>query len=121
MIKQGNSNCQFNCAVEATLSVLGGKYKPIILYHIIAGPLRFSQLQKIIPQATAKMLTQQLRELEKDGIINRAVFPVVPPRTEYSLTEYGRTLIPILTSLCEWGNTHMNDQIASSAPLNKAM
>jgi DNA-binding HxlR family transcriptional regulator len=101
----------FHCPVEATLSLIGGKYKPIILYHLINQKLRFSELQRIMPQATQKMLTQQLRELERDGLIHREVFPVVPPKTEYSLTEYGASLVPILTAMCDWGNKHMADQI----------
>lgn len=82
----------FHCPVEATLSLIGGKYKCIILYHLAEdGILRFSELRRLIPQATPKMLTQQLRELEAAGIIYRKVYPVVPPKTEYSLTEYGHS------------------------------
>ncbi|MBB5182140.1 winged helix-turn-helix transcriptional regulator [Catenisphaera adipataccumulans] len=102
---------KFHCPVEATLSLIGGKYKPIILYHLIGQTLRFSELQRIMPQATQKMLTQQLRELEKDGLIHREVYPVVPPKTEYSLTEYGRTLEPVLQIMCDWGNEHLSEYI----------
>lgn len=102
----------FHCPVEATMSKIGGKYKAIILYHLTAdGTLRFSQLQTLIPQATAKMLSQQLRELERDELVHREVYPVVPPKTEYSLTEYGKTLSPIVTEMCRWGEEHMADQI----------
>lgn len=102
----------FHCPVEATLSLIGGKYKCIILYHLAEdGVLRFSELRRLIPQATPKMLTQQLRELEAAGIIHRKVYPVVPPKTEYSLTEYGRTLAPIMKAMCEWGETHLADHI----------
>lgn len=102
----------FHCPVEATLSLIGGKYKCIILYHLAEeGVLRFSELRRLIPQATPKMLTQQLRELEAAGIIHRKVYPVVPPRTEYSVTEYGRTLAPIMKAMCEWGETHLADYI----------
>lgn len=101
----------YNCPVDAVLGVIGGKYKPIILYHLIDHTLRFSELRRYLPQATAKMLTQQLRELEADGIIHREVYAVVPPRTEYSLTDFGRTLIPILTAMCEWGKEYMSDCI----------
>ena len=88
--KISNSEKLFHCPVEATLSQIGGKYKMIILCHLIHdGTLRYNELQKYIPQATAKMLTQQLKELEHDGIIHRKVYPVVPPKTEYSLTERG--------------------------------
>ena len=89
----------YNCLVEAVLGVIGGKYKPIILYHLIDSTLRFSKLRQFLPQATAKMMTQQLRELEADGLIHREVYPVVPPKTEYSLTDFGRTFIPILTAM----------------------
>lgn len=85
--------------MEAVLGVIGGKYKPIILYHLIDSTLRFSELRQFLPQATAKMMPQQLRELEADGLIHREVYPVVPPKTEYSLTDFGRTFIPILTAM----------------------
>ncbi|MCH4083430.1 MAG: helix-turn-helix transcriptional regulator [Olsenella sp.] len=102
----------FHCPVEATMSKIGGKYKAIVLYHLtVDGTLRFSQLQRLIPQATAKMLSQQLRELEADGLVHREVYPVVPPKMEYSLTEFGHTLTPIVTEMCRWGEEHMADQI----------
>ena len=101
----------FNCPVEAAISVIGGKYKAIILWHLIDGTLRFSELKRFLPQATPKMLTQQLRELEADGIISRKVYPVVPPKTEYSLTEFGQTLTPIITAICEWGRKYKADEI----------
>lgn len=102
----------FHCPVEGTLSLIGGKYKCIILYHLSQNKvLRFSELRRYIPQATPKMLTQQLRELEMAGIVHRTVYPVVPPKTEYSLTEYGRTLDPIVQEMCDWGKTHLSDQI----------
>ncbi|MCD2434511.1 helix-turn-helix transcriptional regulator [Acidaminococcus sp. NSJ-142] len=98
----------FHCPVEAALSQIGGKYKAIILYHIMTDSvLRFHQLQAYIPQATAKMLTQQLRELEADGLLHREVYPVVPPKTEYSLTERGETLRPVIMAICHWGETYM--------------
>ena len=79
---------KFNCPVEATISQIGGKYKAVILYHLLNNELlRFNEIQKQMPQATAKMLSRQLRELETDGLVHREVYPVVPPRTEYSLTE----------------------------------
>ena len=102
----------FHCPVEATMSKIGGKYKAIVLYHLKEdGTLRFSELQRYIPQATPKMLTQQLRELESDGIVHRKVYPVVPPKTEYSLTDYGRTLGPIIQAICDWGRKNMAEQI----------
>jgi DNA-binding HxlR family transcriptional regulator len=110
--KNDDGKVMFHCPVEATLSKIGGKYKSIIIYHLHAdGTLRFSQLQRLIPQATAKMLTRQLRELEADGFVHREVYPVVPPKTEYSLTEKGKTLVPIVVEMCEWGRKHLGDQI----------
>ena len=104
----------FHCPVEATMSKLGGKYKAILVYHLVeGGTLRFSELQRLVPQATAKMLSQQLRELEADGLVHREVYPVVPPKTEYSLTELGKTMAPIVQAMCDWGNAHMADQIMS--------
>lgn len=91
------------CPVSATLELIGGKYKALILWHLSEGKLRFSQLRKHISGATAKMLTQQLRELEQDALIHREVFPVIPPKVEYSLTELGKSLLPILVAMRDWG------------------
>ncbi|MGE7768572.1 winged helix-turn-helix transcriptional regulator [Peribacillus sp. NPDC096540] len=99
----------FNCPIEAPISLIGGKYKAIILFHLINQTLRFNELQKFIPQATPKMLTQQLRELEGDGFITRTVYPIVPPKTEYSLTEFGESLIPIVNALCDWGKNYIGN------------
>ena len=92
-----------NCPVEATLELIGGKYKALILWHLSEGKLRFSELSKVIKGATPKMLTQQLRELEAHALIHREVFPVIPPKVEYSLTELGHSLMPILVSMRDWG------------------
>lgn len=97
----------FTCPVEATISLIGGKYKAVILWHLLHGTMRYSQLHKKMPNATDKMLTQQLRELEKDGLITRTVYPVVPPKTEYNLTEFGQSLAPILDAMCNWGNEYL--------------
>ena len=97
----------FNCPVEATISLIGGKYKAIILFHLISETLRFNELQKLIPQSTPKMLTQQLRELEGDGLLVRTVYPVVPPKTEYLLSEFGESIIPILNAMCDWGTNYL--------------
>jgi DNA-binding HxlR family transcriptional regulator len=94
------------CPVTTTLSVIGGKWKPIILFTIYKETRRFSEIKKLIPTISQKMLTQQLRELETDAIIHREVYPVVPPKVEYSLTEYGRTLMPILDAMVAWGEKH---------------
>jgi len=92
-----------NCPVEATLELIGGKYKALILWHLSEKKLRFSELRKVIKNATPKMLTQQLRELEAHALIHREVFPVIPPKVEYSLTETGRSLLPILVAMRDWG------------------
>lgn len=98
---------QYYCSVELTLQVIGGKWKPIIIYRLGEdGTLRFSDLKRAIPNITQKMLTQQLRELEADGVVHREVYPQVPPKVEYSLTELGTTVIPLMKTLCEWGNDY---------------
>ena len=99
-----------NCPVEATLDLIGGKYKALILWHLSEGKLRFSELHKAITSATPKMLTQQLRELESQALIHREVFPVVPPKVEYSLTELGRSLLPILVAMRDWGADYMRSK-----------
>ena len=100
-------NIKNNCPVEATLDLIGGKYKALILWHLAEGKLRFSQLQKLIGKATPKMLTQQLRELENQALIHREVFAIIPPRVEYSLTELGKSLMPILVAMRDWGANYM--------------
>lgn len=92
-----------HCPVEATLELIGGKYKALILWHLAENKLRFNELRKAITSATPKMLTQQLRELEANALIHREVFPVIPPKVEYSLTETGRSLMPILVAMRDWG------------------
>lgn len=99
----------YNCPVEATIDLIGGKYKAVILWHLMGKTLRYSELHRLVPRATDKMLAQQLRELENDGLINRAVYPVVPPKTEYSLTDFGKTLVPILDALCNWGAVYLDE------------
>jgi len=98
-----------NCPVDTTLRLIGGKYKSLILWHLMNNTMRHGELQELIPQATPKMLTQQLRELERDGLVHRTVYPVVPPKVEYSLTELGRSLKPILLAMYDWGSAYMRD------------
>ena len=97
------------CPVETTLSLIGGKYKALILWHLSAGTLRFNQLQKAVT-ATPRMLTLQLRELENDGLISRTVYPEVPPRVEYAMTDLGRSLMPILTAIRDWGAEYLRSK-----------
>lgn len=99
-----------HCPVSATLDLIGGKYKALILWHLAENVLRFSQLNKLIPNATAKMLTQQLREMETQGLIHREVYPVVPPKVEYSLTDLGRSLMPVLIAMRDWGAEYLHSQ-----------
>lgn len=96
-----------NCPVGATLGVIGGKYKALILWHLMSATLRFGELGRLIPQATPKMLTQQLRELEEDNLLVRKVYPVVPPRVEYSLSEFGNSIRPILEAMYDWGTDYL--------------
>lgn len=93
----------FDCPLEATLAMIGGKYKILIVYFLINRTLRYSELQRLLPQASPKMLAQQLKELERDGLVHRELYPVVPPKTEYSLTDLGQTLAPIILSIYQWG------------------
>ena len=102
------------CPVAATLELIGGKYKALILWHLAQSKLRFSQLSKVIRGATPKMLTQQLRELESQNLIHREVYPVVPPKVEYSLTETGRSLMPILMAMRDWGAGYLRRQDRNS-------
>lgn len=91
------------CPAETTLSIIGGRWKIPILYHLFQGEKRFSELRRLVGRISQKMLTQQLRELERDRIVHREVYAEVPPRVEYSLTPLGESLRPVVNSLCEWG------------------
>lgn len=96
-----------NCPVEATLELIGGKYKALILWHLSEGKLRYSQLRDMLAGITPKMLTQQLRDLEAKCLIHREVYPIVPPKVEYSLTDLGKSLMPILVAMRDWGSTYL--------------
>ena|SRR5258706_11685640 len=100
------NNKSYCSPVQTTLDVIGGKWKPLILWQLGDQTLRFSELNRKITGITQKMLTQQLRELEHDGLISRKVYPVIPPKVEYTITEYGKTLQPVLISMCDWGEKH---------------
>ena len=102
------------CPVGITLELIGGKYKALILWHLSNGKLRFSELKKVITSATPKMLTQQLRELESQDLIHREVYPVIPPHVEYSLTELGKSLMPVLTSMRDWGADYLRSKNVES-------
>ena len=103
------------CPVATTLEMIGGKYKALILWHLSEGKLRFSELKKLISNATPKMLTQQLRELEENQLIHREVYPVIPPKVEYSLTDTGKSLIPVLLSMRDWGANYLRNKNLESS------
>lgn len=100
---------EYKCGIDVTLAVVGGKWKASILWHLAQETLRFSDLQRLFANTTRKMLTQQLRELEADGLVHREVYPQVPPKVEYSLTGKGTTIIPMLNMMCEWGYDYLQD------------
>lgn len=101
----------YYCSIELALQVIGGKWKPIILWRLSQdGTLRFGELRRIMPNITQKMLTQQLRELEADGLVRRRVYAEVPPRVEYSLTDFGQGIKPLLQQLCDWGHEFEHEQ-----------
>lgn len=114
MKKHWHTDNPANCPLMSAINILGGKWKPIILHMLAEGTMRFGELRKNIPLVSQKMLTQQLRELEADGIVARKVYPEVPPRTEYSLTERGLTLKPILQDLYVWGQVNSEDSIKTA-------
>jgi len=98
----------YRCNVSVTLDIIGGKWKSLILWHLSFKTLRFSQLQRRLTKVTQKMLTQQLRELEADGLIHRQVYAEVPPRVEYSLTGLGESVVPILQQMYQWGKEYLD-------------
>lgn len=100
----------FRCPVEACLEIIGGKWKAVILFHLLGGTKRFNELRRLLPKVTQRMLTRQLRELEEDKLVERVVYPEVPPKVEYSLSEFGTSVEPILRMLQKWGTEYL-DQI----------
>ncbi|WP_417668510.1 winged helix-turn-helix transcriptional regulator [Roseibium sp.] len=104
--KHTTFECSPGCSVEATLSLIDGKWKGVILYHLLEGTMRFNEIRKRLPSVTQRMLTNQLRALEADGLISRTVYPVIPPKVEYALTERGRSLAPVIMALKNWGDAN---------------
>lgn len=114
-------NWKTGCDVEATLSVIGGRWKPVLVCHLMSGPKRFGELCRLTPNATERMITLQLRELEADGAISRQVYPEVPPRVEYKLTRFGRSLQPILEQMQGWGRKFKARQRRNQVEAEKAV
>lgn len=115
-IRHKKLDCSPGCPVEATLSLIGGKWKGVILYHLFEeGVMRFNEMRRRLPSVTQRMLTSQLRELEADGLITRKIYPEIPPKVEYRLSERGQTLEPVIRALKHWGDKHY-DFSAASAP-----
>ena len=104
-----------HCPVEAALDIIGGKWKSIILFRVLEETRRFNELRKLLPKVTQRMLTNQLRELERDGLIERKIYPQVPPKVEYSITDLGKTLEPVLRELKKWAEEQMPARIAAGA------
>ena len=102
-----------HCPVEATLDIIGGKWKSILLFRVLEGTRRFNELRRLQPSLTQRMLTNQLRELERDGLIARKIYAEVPPKVEYSITEFGKTLEPVLLALKQWAENHMLPRMTS--------
>jgi DNA-binding HxlR family transcriptional regulator len=122
-VKQMGHVCgkTYNCEKELTLAVIGGKWKMLILWHLGKdGTKRFGELKALMPGITQRMLVNQLRELEADQIVQRKVYPVVPPKVEYSLTEHGKSLIPILDAMYEWGKNYMETVVKDHVKINES-
>lgn len=108
-MKRNRLSTRYGCSVEATLDVIGGKWKGVVLFHLLEKTRRFNELRRLLPNVTQRVLTLQLRELEEDGLIHREVYAEIPPKVEYSLTAFGRTLEPIIVLLREWGDDYQRN------------
>jgi DNA-binding HxlR family transcriptional regulator len=106
-VRYSRFDCSPGCSVEAAIGLIDGKWKSVILFHLLSGTLRFNEIRRQVENVTPRMLTNQLRELEEDGLIERKVYPVVPPKVEYSLSELGRSMEPILLALKGWGDANI--------------
>ena len=113
-------DCAAGCPVEATLDLIDGKWKAVILYHLLGDTIRFNELRRRLSRITQRMLTRQLRELEAANLIHREIYAVVPPRVEYSLTELGRSLEPVIRSLWAWGSQYLATRKPRHGSLNEA-
>ena len=115
-----NGTPGLTCPIQASMAMIGGKWKILILYHLLTGTKRFGELRRLIPGVTQKMLTQQLRELEDDAILIRKVYPQVPPKVEYSLTPLGMNLKPVFAQLFLWGRSHMRAAAGKPGQIDKS-
>ena len=106
-MKKLNYDLANGCPIKATVDVLGGRWKPTLLYHLFGGTKRFNEIRRLMPGVTQRMLTLQLRELKEDGVVLRVVYAQVPPKVEYSLTPFGRTLEPVIGQMQAWGKTYI--------------
>ena len=111
-------DCAAGCPVEATLDLIDGKWKAVILYHLLDDTVRFNELRRRLSRITQRMLTRQLRELEADGLIHREIYAQVPLRVEYSLTTLGRSLEPVVRMLWTWGNDYLAERRSRPHALN---
>ncbi|MGZ7444342.1 winged helix-turn-helix transcriptional regulator [Paenibacillus sp. TH7-28] len=112
-------NETYRCTSEIVLGLISGKWKIAILNHLAKGPIRYNELRRLLPEATQRMLTMQLRMLESDGLIIRKVYPVSPPKVEYDLSELGKQLAPMLLMLCDFGTTYIEsfpDEVSNTNP-----
>lgn len=114
-IRHSRLDCNPGCSVEATISLIDGKWKCVILFHLLGGTVRFNEIRRRVPDVTQRMLTNQLRELEADGLIERKVYPQVPPKVEYSLSPLGRSLEPVLLALKIWGDANIDLFVQSNS------
>lgn len=110
---------QLECPIQVVVDVIGGKWKLSILYHLFQGTKRYGELKRLVPKATERMLTLQLRELEAFGIVRRTVYPEVPPKVEYSLTDLGRSLEPILLTMLDWGEKYLQREELQAHEINQ--
>lgn len=117
ILKNNNDKIKVICEMEITLKFIGGKSKPLILYYLATqGTKRFNQLLSYITVVSQRTLTNQLRELESDGLVHRKVYKEIPPKVEYSITEKGRSLVPLLQLMCEWGENNLDDRFEVTNP-----
>lgn len=114
-------DCSPGCPVEATLTLIGGKWKGVVLWHLLQGTLRFGEIRRLLPSITQRMLTNQLRELEADGFVLRTIYPQVPPKVEYTLTPRGQSLEPVIRALHDWGKSHLAAKVKDAPTMRDLM